>query len=253
MEPTISSAINQSPPDIPLTESESLPPQERFRSLLNRLPSEYEPPDPDSPRGRIIYAARKLFADHGFAATSIRAIADSSEVNLAMVHYYYGTKEDLYRRVIVAELVNAFRKIREDLPPNLTPDQLVLSFPLHMAKVMRDNPIWAQLIRRELAEGAPNARAVFDELGVFGPHGFKGPMMAAYESGVKGGKLKPIPSASVLPLMISIGYGMVLLEPLLKVVIGEDIINDQVWEGRIDAMRELFESGLKLGAENKNS
>ena len=49
---------------------------------------------------RILDAAERLFAAHGFAGTSLRAIIREAGVNLAAVHYHYGTKEDLLRAVL---------------------------------------------------------------------------------------------------------------------------------------------------------
>jgi len=40
-------------------------------------------------------AAEKLFADRGFAGTSVRDIAEAAGVNLAMISYYFGSKEKL--------------------------------------------------------------------------------------------------------------------------------------------------------------
>jgi AcrR family transcriptional regulator len=40
-------------------------------------------------------AAEKLFADKGFAGTSVRDIAEAASVNLAMISYYFGSKEKL--------------------------------------------------------------------------------------------------------------------------------------------------------------
>jgi AcrR family transcriptional regulator len=49
---------------------------------------------------RILDAAELLFAAHGFAGTSLRAVTREAGVNLAAVHYHYGTKEDLLRAVL---------------------------------------------------------------------------------------------------------------------------------------------------------
>ena len=40
-------------------------------------------------------AAEQLFADRGFAGTSVRDIAEAAGVNLAMISYYFGSKEKL--------------------------------------------------------------------------------------------------------------------------------------------------------------
>jgi len=44
---------------------------------------------------QIIEAAEKLFADRGFDGTSVRDIAETAHVNLAMISYYFGSKEKL--------------------------------------------------------------------------------------------------------------------------------------------------------------
>jgi len=49
---------------------------------------------------RILDTAERLFAAHGFAGTSLRAVTKDAGVNLAAVHYHFGTKEDLLRAVL---------------------------------------------------------------------------------------------------------------------------------------------------------
>ena len=44
---------------------------------------------------QIMEAAEQLFAEKGFSGTSVRDIADSAQVNLAMISYYFGSKEGL--------------------------------------------------------------------------------------------------------------------------------------------------------------
>ncbi len=51
-------------------------------------------------RGTILDAARRLFAQHGFDKTTMRAIASEAGVDPALVHHYFGTKRDLFIAVI---------------------------------------------------------------------------------------------------------------------------------------------------------
>ena len=45
---------------------------------------------------RLLRAARKLFAEKGLAATSIRELSQEAGVNVAAVNYHFGDKERLY-------------------------------------------------------------------------------------------------------------------------------------------------------------
>ncbi len=51
-------------------------------------------------RLQILGAAEQLFADHGFEGTSVRDIAQKAGVNLAMISYYFGSKEKLMSALI---------------------------------------------------------------------------------------------------------------------------------------------------------
>lgn len=47
-------------------------------------------------RGRIVGAARETFAERGFEGTTIREVASRASVDPALVHHYFGTKEQLF-------------------------------------------------------------------------------------------------------------------------------------------------------------
>lgn len=61
---------------------------------------------PGRPRGasdtreRILVSARELFARNGIHKTSIRAVAAAAGVDAALVHHYYGTKEQLFAAAV---------------------------------------------------------------------------------------------------------------------------------------------------------
>ena len=51
-------------------------------------------------RERILASARELFAQNGIDRTSIRAVAAGAGVDAALVHHYFGTKEQLFAAAI---------------------------------------------------------------------------------------------------------------------------------------------------------
>ena len=53
------------------------------------------PGGPDT-RGQILAAARESFAHKGFGGTTIRAVASEAGVDPALVHHYFGAKDDLF-------------------------------------------------------------------------------------------------------------------------------------------------------------
>ncbi len=58
-------------------------------------------------RDDILDVAEKLFSEKGFEAISIREISKAAEINIAMVSYYFGSKEKLYEEVVNRKLISS--------------------------------------------------------------------------------------------------------------------------------------------------
>ena len=65
----------------------------------------------------ILQVAEKLFSEKGFDGTSIREISKTANVNVAMVSYYFGSKEKLLESLIfyrTSDLKNKLETIPEE-------------------------------------------------------------------------------------------------------------------------------------------
>ena len=51
-------------------------------------------------RERLLNAAEQRFAEHGISGTTLRALTKVAKVNLAAVHYHFGSKEGLLFAVV---------------------------------------------------------------------------------------------------------------------------------------------------------
>ena len=54
-------------------------------------------------RQAILVAARELFAAHGVDGVSVRRVAAAAGVNHALVHRYFGTKDEMVAEILLAE------------------------------------------------------------------------------------------------------------------------------------------------------
>ena len=65
-------------------------------------------------RTRLVDAAERLFAEHGYHAVSLRTIMGLARVNVAAAHYYFGSKKNLLQAVLDrrATQINQARKER---------------------------------------------------------------------------------------------------------------------------------------------
>ncbi|MCB1052024.1 MAG: TetR/AcrR family transcriptional regulator [Acidobacteria bacterium] len=121
---------------------------------------------------QILDAAELLFAENGYHATSIRHITQQAEVNLAAIHYHFGSKENLLEAVLARRIqpVNELRleQLRSLPEPQWTVRHLVESFlepPFHAVVGMQDRSRqFVRMIGRVHSELSPQFHQVFKEL-----------------------------------------------------------------------------------------
>lgn len=66
-------------------------------------------------RGRILDAAAAAIAERGWGAVSTRAIAERAGVNNALIHYYFGSRQQLLRAAAIDGVLRAFQPAEQIL------------------------------------------------------------------------------------------------------------------------------------------
>ncbi|MEO8596128.1 MAG: TetR family transcriptional regulator [Candidatus Solibacter sp.] len=110
---------------------------------------------------KILDTAERLFAEQGFAATSLRQVIGEAQVNVAAVHYHFGSKEDLLDAVVVRKVapVNEARHAWLDRvvaeAGDRTPGvrQVLEAFLLPTAETANRSPDFVRLMGRMFSEG----------------------------------------------------------------------------------------------------
>ena len=69
----------------------------------------------------ILSVAEKLFAEKGFDGTSVRDISKIADINVAMISYYFGSKEKLLESLILFRIQDLKIKIENLFNENLNP------------------------------------------------------------------------------------------------------------------------------------
>lgn len=111
-------------------------------------------PEPPGAKEKILRAATKVFAEHGFGGARIELIAEDAGVNKASLYYHVGNKETLYATVMSRAADGMLQTLRagieqsEDGPP----ERFRAAIRAIAGRAMED-PHFAPLMLHEVATG----------------------------------------------------------------------------------------------------
>jgi len=126
-------------------------------------------------KDRILDAAESLFMEHGFEATSLRAITAAAPANLASVNYHFGSKEVLFQAVLTRRLdpmnqerLDLLTKLEHESQPSPLPcDRILSAMFIPALKLARDpargGKNFLRLLGRAYADPAPFIRKFLAE------------------------------------------------------------------------------------------
>ncbi|MGH0037153.1 MAG: TetR/AcrR family transcriptional regulator [Myxococcota bacterium] len=108
-------------------------------------------------RERLLDVAEQLFAERGISGTSLRELTGAADVNLAAVHYHFGSKEGLLDAVVErrASPINRERVAAldafeaRDTPPSV--EELLWAMCAPGVRELREGPESGQLLQRLIA------------------------------------------------------------------------------------------------------
>ena len=111
----------------------------------------------DAPDQRAVAldAALACFVRQGIAATSLRDIAREAGVTPALLHYYFGDRQQLLDAVVAERVMPAFLSVRERLAQaGDDVGEIVAAFVCGVTDAIARHPWWPQLwVREVLCEG----------------------------------------------------------------------------------------------------
>jgi AcrR family transcriptional regulator len=110
---------------------------------------------------RILDTAERLFGERGYDAISLRHIIGEAGVNLAAVHYHFGSKEELLDEVVLRKVVplNEARLALLDRAEKgaggapVPVESVLRAFLIPTAAAARQNPEFVKVMGRVVAEG----------------------------------------------------------------------------------------------------
>jgi TetR/AcrR family transcriptional regulator len=215
---------------------------------ISQLDSKVIPIKPDigTAKGQIFATATQLFAEHGYKGTSTRVIAQAANVKQVMIHYYFKSKEELYESILKYEAMTMLSVIFATNTEHKSKEEMLIDTPIRLMTVLHDNPLWASLLRHEIADGAIHLRKALEDVTKNGPLGANHRFQDTYLEAVKDGNVVSLPVEAVRECLLAIGYSAIYLAPLIAMINERDIHNEKVWEEFMLTLSTILKQGLLI-------
>ena len=102
----------------------------------------------------ILKAAEKVFAEAGYAGATTQLIADVANLPKANVHYYFKTKEEIYRQVVY-NIFDIWMEAASAFDTELGPREALSQYIDKKMDLSRSHPYGSKVWATEIIHGAP--------------------------------------------------------------------------------------------------
>lgn len=99
---------------------------------------------------KIREAAKRVFLRKGFGSATTRDIAESAETNIALVNYYFRSKERLFQEIFRESFVETFVPVARILNDDLPLEAKIYKFVDHMTELLKRDPLLPMFVLSEM-------------------------------------------------------------------------------------------------------
>ncbi|WP_421775021.1 TetR/AcrR family transcriptional regulator [Gracilimonas sp.] len=162
----------------------------------------------------IFEAASRVFQKDGYAGARMQQIADEADINKSMLHYYYRSKDKLFRAVFQQQLAHFFPTIFEILGSELTLDKKVPRLIDAYYNFLQDNPKVVQFIIQEMNNHPDEFRKFMSEKNIQPPESFADQIKKEIEAG----NMDPVEPRQLLISMVGLILFPFIAQMMVKTV-----------------------------------
>lgn len=196
----------------------------------------------DDPRSRLLAVAVKVFSQHGYDAVSTGDVAREAGLSQPMVHYHFGSKEQLWR----AAMHHLMREIGQRYPTNaadlkdLDPVSRLKVITRRFISRSAQDPTLTMIITHESLANTDRLQWLVETYVRAGFQEFD----EALTEGMEAGVIKEIPLHVLANTIVSASSFTFCLNALVKACYGVDLSEPDRIQEMSDGLTEILFHGL---------
>lgn len=163
----------------------------------------------------IFEAACRVFQHKGYAGARMQEIAEEADINKSMLHYYYRSKDKLFKKVYQREMGRFFPVIFGVMDSDMPLDEKIESLIDAYYTFLESNPKLPQFIIHEMNQNPERLKNFIEQKSIHPPQKFFEQVQAEIEQG----HLDDIEPRQLLVSIIGLIIFPVLAEPMMKAIL----------------------------------
>lgn len=192
---------------------------------------------------RILGAGEKVFARAGFNGATMAAIADEADLPKANLHYYFGSKLDLYRAVL-ARTLHDWLVPMDGLTPEADPATALAAYIRAKMAMSAERPDASRVFANELLHGA----AVVGELMRGELRAMVRKKAAVVDGWITAGKMAPVDSTHLFFTVWAATQTYADFDVQVRAVLGRDELTPRDHQRATEHVVGLVLRGCGLAA-----
>ncbi|WP_343712588.1 TetR/AcrR family transcriptional regulator [Inquilinus sp.] len=173
---------------------------------------------------QILDAAEGVFAEAGFSGATMQGIAERASLPKANVHYYFGTKEALYRAVL-SRILDLWVDAFDHLVPERDPAEALTAYIRDKMRWSRTRPLASKVFANEIIHGAPQVadylsgklKRTIDE------------KARVIEGWIAAGRMAPVDPRHLVFTLWAATQTYADFEAQIRAVLGREVMDDDVF------------------------
>lgn len=114
----------------------------------------------------ILEVAREVFMQNGFDGTTMQMIADEARINKSLLHYYYRSKEKLFKQIFSKVFSKFIPHLGVIFMSDMSIEEKIHAFANRYIDVFIDNPLIPIFVMQELSKNPDHLTELIKEAGI---------------------------------------------------------------------------------------
>ncbi|MDX2248467.1 MAG: TetR/AcrR family transcriptional regulator [Bacteroidia bacterium] len=174
----------------------------------------------DNTEKRILAAARQEFYEKGFAGARMEEIARAAEINKAMLHYYFRSKQKLFEKVFHEAFAQIFPRLIQIILSEVPLDEKIRKISSTYNELLTENPHLPLFVLSSIQRNPENFATGMITDNPFQPSMVMGKFITEIQAAVDAGKISPIDPRDLILNLLAMSVFPFMMKPILVRLFG---------------------------------